>query len=147
MLRADNLTTFMCQFDIHGSVHHRWLSRNTNKMQLCNIIYYYKVYWRLNMFGATHHSSSGALNCIYSLWFIYTFGDRSLPRLSLGNCRSKHVEPSVNFGIINSITKLHLVGISTDSCANCLETWKPHLLQISGPVQTCEGISLPSARN
>jgi len=28
-------------------------------------------------------------------------------------CRSKHVEPSVNFGIINSITKLHLVGIST----------------------------------
>ena len=30
-------------------------------------------------------------------------------------CRSKHVEPSVNFGIINSITKLHLVGISTYS--------------------------------
>ena len=28
-------------------------------------------------------------------------------------CRSKHVEPSINFGIINSITKLHLVGIST----------------------------------
>ena len=28
-------------------------------------------------------------------------------------CRSKHVEPSVNFGIVNSITKLHLVGIST----------------------------------
>jgi len=26
-------------------------------------------------------------------------------------CRSKHVEPSINFGIINSITKLHLVGI------------------------------------
>jgi len=25
-------------------------------------------------------------------------------------CRSKHVEPSINFGIINSITKLHLVG-------------------------------------
>jgi hypothetical protein len=30
-------------------------------------------------------------------------------------CRSKHVEPSINFGIINSFTKLHLVGISTDS--------------------------------
>jgi hypothetical protein len=29
-------------------------------------------------------------------------------------CRSKHVEPSVNFGIINSITRLHLVGISTE---------------------------------
>ena len=30
-------------------------------------------------------------------------------------CRSKHVEPSINFGIINSITKLHLDGISTES--------------------------------
>ena len=30
-------------------------------------------------------------------------------------CRSKHVEPAINFGIINSITKLHLVGISIDS--------------------------------
>jgi len=29
--------------------------------------------------------------------------------------RSKHVEPSINPGIINSITKLHLVGISTES--------------------------------
>jgi len=29
--------------------------------------------------------------------------------------RSKHVEPLKNFGIINSITKLHLVGISIDS--------------------------------
>jgi len=29
-------------------------------------------------------------------------------------CRSKHVEPSINFGIINSITKLHLVGIFTE---------------------------------
>ena len=28
-------------------------------------------------------------------------------------CRSKHVEPLKNFGIINSITNLHLVGIST----------------------------------
>jgi hypothetical protein len=30
-------------------------------------------------------------------------------------CRSKHVETSIDFGIINSITKLHLVGISTES--------------------------------
>jgi hypothetical protein len=28
-------------------------------------------------------------------------------------CRSKHVEPSINCGIINSVTKLHLVVIST----------------------------------
>jgi len=26
-----------------------------------------------------------------------------------------HVEPSINFAIISSITKLHLVGISTES--------------------------------
>jgi hypothetical protein len=27
----------------------------------------------------------------------------------------KHVESSINFGIINCITKLHLLGISTES--------------------------------
>jgi hypothetical protein len=31
-------------FDIHGSVHRTLLSRNTNKMQLCNRIYYSKGY-------------------------------------------------------------------------------------------------------
>jgi len=34
------------------------LSINTNKMQLCNRIYYCKVYWRVNMFRAAHRSSS-----------------------------------------------------------------------------------------
>jgi hypothetical protein len=72
-------------FDTHGSVHRRLLSRNTNKMQLCNGIYYSKVYWRLSMFRVTHRSSSGALNYICSLWFIYPCGDRPLPRLCLGN--------------------------------------------------------------
>jgi len=32
------------QVDNHGSVHRRLLSRNTNKMQLCNRIYYSKVF-------------------------------------------------------------------------------------------------------
>jgi hypothetical protein len=36
-------------------------------------------------------------------------------------CRSKHVEPSINFGIINSITKLHLVGIPTGKNIFCLK--------------------------
>ena len=130
-------------FDTHGSVNHRLLSRNTNKMQLCNRIYYYKVYWRLNMFRAAHRSSSGALNCICCLWSIYPCGYRPLPRLSgpasLGNGRSPHghinqrlqiqfgapddercaarntLSLQKNFGIINSITKLHLVGISAES--------------------------------
>jgi hypothetical protein len=51
-------------------------------MQLCNRIYYSNTYWRLNMFQGAHRSSSGALNCICSLWFICPCGDRSLPRLS-----------------------------------------------------------------
>jgi hypothetical protein len=55
------------------------LSRNTNKMQLCNRIYYSKVFWRLNMFRAAQCSSSGALNCICSLWFICPYGDQLLP--------------------------------------------------------------------
>jgi len=37
------------------------------------------------MFQAAHHSSSGALNCIFSLWFICTYGGRPLSRLSLDN--------------------------------------------------------------
>ena len=61
------------------------LSRNTNKMQLCNRMYCSKVYWRLNMFRAAHRLSSGALNCICSLWFIYLCGDRPMPRLN-GKC-------------------------------------------------------------
>ena len=48
----------------------------TNKMQPCNRIYYSTVHWRLNMFRAAYRSSSGALNCICSLWFTYTCGDR-----------------------------------------------------------------------
>jgi len=32
------------------------------------------------MFRALHRSSSGALNCVWSLWFIWPYGDR--PRLS-----------------------------------------------------------------
>jgi hypothetical protein len=81
--------TFLCirqsfdiYFDIHGSVHRGWLSRNTNKMHLCNRIYYSKVYWMLNMFRVEHRSSSGALHCVCSLWFIYPCSDRPLSSLS-----------------------------------------------------------------
>jgi len=37
-------------------------------MQPCNRIYYFKVYWRLNMFRAACRSSC-------SLWFICACGD------------------------------------------------------------------------
>jgi len=34
------------------------------------------------MFRKAHRSSSGALNCICSLWFIYTCGDQLYSRVS-----------------------------------------------------------------
>jgi len=46
-------------------------------MQPCNRNYYSKIYWRLNMFRGAPRSSSGAPNCICSLWFIYPCGDRN----------------------------------------------------------------------
>jgi hypothetical protein len=100
-------------------------------MQPCNRIYYFKIYWRLNMFWAAYRSSSGDPNYICSLWFIYPCGDwpthpgqRSVTiwiyKQEAANtvwsswwwtvCRPKHVEPSINFGIIHSITRLHLIG-------------------------------------
>jgi hypothetical protein len=50
----------------------------TNKIQPCNKIYYSKIYWRFNMFRAAYCSSSGVPNCICSLWFIYSCGDRPI---------------------------------------------------------------------
>jgi len=38
------------------------------------------------MVRAAHRLSSGALNCICSLWFIYPCGDRPLSRLSGEKC-------------------------------------------------------------
>jgi len=42
------------------------------------------------MFRAAYRSSSGALNCICSLWFTYACGDWSLSSLRLDNDRSSH---------------------------------------------------------
>jgi hypothetical protein len=94
-------------------------------MQTCNRIYYSKTYWRLSMFRA----ASVAPNCICRLWFIYSVptqpGQRPVTTWAVYKpeaantvwsswwwavCRSKHAEPSVSFGIINSIIRLHLVG-------------------------------------
>jgi hypothetical protein len=126
----------------------------TNKMQPCNRIYYFKIYWRLNMFRAAHCSLSGAPNSICSLWCIYPCGEQPLSWLGRNSvptqpgqrsvttwvykpevvntvcsswwwavCRSKHVEPSVNFGIINSITRLHLVDYFYWFILRCTDPW------------------------
>jgi hypothetical protein len=101
------------------------------------------------MFWAAHRSSTGALNCICSLWFLYPL-PRQRPvttwvyKPEAANtvwsfwwwavCRSKHVKPSLNFGIMNSIRKLHLVGISAETvyyisvnCSTCFG-WLLHPL-------------------
>ena len=38
-------------------------------------------------------------------------------------CRSKHVQPSINFGIINSVTRLHLVGYFYWFILRCTDPW------------------------
>jgi hypothetical protein len=72
---------FICSLWFIYPFGERPLSRLSGN-QTCNSICYYKVHWRLNMFRATHCSSSGVLNCICSLWFIYPCGDRLFSRLS-----------------------------------------------------------------
>ena len=88
----------------------------TNKIKPCNRIYYSNVYWRLNMFRAAHRSSSGALNYLQPLVYIHMWlpavvkSEWEMDKRRWAVCRSKHVEPSINVGIINSITRFHLVG-------------------------------------
>jgi len=50
------------------------------------------------MFRAAHRSSSGDLNCICSLWFIYICGDRPLSRLS-GSSHSAFATASHHMGL------------------------------------------------
>jgi hypothetical protein len=91
------------------------------------------------MFRKAHRSSSGALNCICNIWFIYCnkvkdrlciIYTKSFTLLQYINqrlqiqftapdderCAARNMLSFgiINFGIINSITKLHLVGISTE---------------------------------
>jgi len=62
------------------------------------------------MFRAAHCSSSGALNCIYNLWFICPYGDRPLPRLSLGKGRSP-------YGHTNQRLKIQFRAPGDERCA------------------------------
>ena len=94
-----------------------WTSvETTNKMQPCNRIYYSKIYWGLNMFRAAYRSSSGAPNCICSLWFIYPCGDRPLSRLG-GNSVPTQRPPGRQFPpikcvmMIADITPWHLAAM------------------------------------
>jgi hypothetical protein len=98
-------------------------------MQLCNRIYYSTVYWRFNMFRAAHRSSSGALNCICSLRFIYPYGDRPLPSLSgkfhfplrLGYGRSPH--GYINQRLHIELQLLMMSGVPLETCLAFNKLW------------------------
>jgi hypothetical protein len=84
------------------------------------------------MFRATYRSSSVAPNCICSLWFIYCpCGDRPLSRLG-GNSLELLMMNGMPletcwvfscFGIINSITRLHLIGYFYWFIPRCTDPW------------------------
>ena len=62
---------------------------------------------------ASHHTwvyKPEAANTVWSSWWWAVW-------------RSKRVEPSINFGIINSITRLHLVGCFYWFILQCTEPW------------------------
>jgi hypothetical protein len=101
------------------------LIERTNKMQLCSRIYYSSVSWLFNMFRATRRPSSGAQNSNWSLWFYIRFWLPVAAAMAEWNqmlqlqflnswwwavCRPNHVKQLKNIGIINSTTRLQLVG-------------------------------------
>jgi len=67
-----------------------------------------KVYRRLNMFRAAHRSSSGALNCVCSIRFIYPCGDRPLPRLS-EKWHISHSAFSSSSGALNCVCSIWFI--------------------------------------
>ena len=122
-------------------------------MQLCNRIYYSTIHWRRNMFQAAYLSSSSGALTLFAASGLHThvMTGRSQVwvgtglRLDYGRSphayvnqrlqiqleplmmravrRSKHVQPSMNGGIINSITRLHLVGYFYWVIFRCTDPW------------------------
>jgi len=117
-------------------------------MQPCNRIYYSTVHWQLNMFRAAHRSSSGALT-VFTASGLHTHAVTGHSqvwvglRLDYGRsphayvnqrlqtqsswwwavCRSKHDELSMNGGIMNSVTRSHLVGYFYWVVLWCTDPW------------------------
>jgi len=96
-----------------------WFNRNNQQEAACNRIYYSKVYWRLNMFRVAYRSSSGALNCICSLWFIYPCGDRPLYRLG-GNWVPEESCLCVSYW---SVLRRKLIAITAHVISNTKNEW------------------------
>jgi len=88
-------------------------------MQPFNRIYYSTVHWRLNIFRALYRSSSGALT-VFAAYGLHT---HVVTDRRWAVCCSKYVEPSINGGIINSITRLHLFGYFYWFILRCTDPW------------------------
>jgi len=93
-------------------------------MQPCNRIYYSTVHWRLNMFRAAYRSSSGA-QTVYAASGLHTHVVTGHSQVWVGTAvpTQTHVEPSMNGGIVNSITRLHLVGYFYWVILRCTDPW------------------------
>jgi len=61
--------------------------RKSSKMQQCIKIWLFLIYMKFNMFRTTHRPSSGAQNCIGSLWFFYTWN--AAGRVVGGHCQAQ----------------------------------------------------------
>ena len=91
----------------------------TNKMQPCVRIYYCTFHWRLNMFRAAYRLALGALTEVPTQTWLRPVttcvckpeaGNRVRASDDGAVYRSKYVEPLMIGEIINSVTRLHLVG-------------------------------------
>jgi len=119
----------------------------TNKMQPCNRIYYSTVHWQLNMFRAAYRSSSGALSVFAAsglhkhvvtgrsqVW-VETPTQTWLRPVTTCACKPKIANTvrapdderfaagNMNGGIINSVTRLHLVGYFCWVILRCTDPW------------------------
>ena len=134
-------------------------------MQPCNRICYSTVNWRFNMFRAAYRSSSGALTVfVASGLHTHVVTDRSqvwvptqtwLRPVTTCVCKPEAantvrapdderyaarnmLSPSMNGGIINSITRLHLVGYFYWVILRCTGPWILNL-----KVKYCQTSQLP----
>jgi hypothetical protein len=59
--------SYVAKFDTHGSVHHDIITKITNKMQLCRLIYCSLAALNVSSDIFAHHQEY--LNCIYSFCY------------------------------------------------------------------------------
>jgi len=104
-------------------------------MQPCIRIYYSIVHWRLNMFRAAYRSSSGALT-VFAASGLHTLVVTGRSQVWVGTAvpTQTWLRPvtTMNGGIINSNTRLHLVGYFYWVILRCTNPWILNIINIIG---------------